>query len=103
LPLALPVLEDFDMKLPTYTPRDLAAFANADRVVCRAWVDGDWKEVEFFPEPGQSVRDRLAITNHALRHHKDFSKVMLYVGGLVDGILVKASVRHGEVPVELQR
>jgi hypothetical protein len=91
------------MKLPTYTPRDLLAFASADRVVARVWIRGEWKEQEFFPEPGQSVRDRLRVTQEALRHHRDFSKVMLYVAGKHKGELVKASVRHDHIPEELKR
>ena len=91
------------MKAPTYTPRDLLAFAHADRIVCRVRLNGEWKEQEFLPAAGQTVRGKLAEVQAALRHHRDFSQICLYVGGMVDGQRITASVRHDLMPVELQR
>lgn len=91
------------MRPPTYTPREMEAFGAADRVVARVCVMGDWKEQELFPSPGQSVRDKLAEVQHAIRHNRDFSKISLYVGGEVRGERMIASVRHDQIPDELQR
>jgi hypothetical protein len=91
------------MKLPTYTPRDLLAFENADRVVARIRINREWKEQEFYPVSGQTVREKLAEVQHALRHNRDFSSIALYVGGFHNGERMIASVRHDHLPEELRR
>ena len=47
-------------KDPAYTSREQVALDNADRIVCRVKLMGEWKEKEFFPEAGQTVRQKLA-------------------------------------------
>lgn len=91
------------MRAPTYTPREMEAFAAADRIVARLCVMGTWHEQEFLPSPGQTVRSKLAEVQMALRHHRDFSKICLYVGGMVRGERMIASVRHDLLPEELKR
>lgn len=91
------------MKPPSYTPREMEAFAAADRVIARLSIMGEWKETEFFPSPGQTVRNKLAEVQTALRHHRDFSKICLYIGGIVRGERMTASVRHDLLPEELKR
>lgn len=91
------------MRAPTYTPREIEAFDHADCVIARVHLAGEWREQVFLPGPGQSVRDKLVEVQHALRHHRDFSQIALYVGGTVRGERMIASVRHDLVPDELRR
>lgn len=92
-----------NIKIPSYSPRELEVIANADRVVARVYLNGQWKEQEFFPDPGQTVRERLEVTQHALRHHRDFSQICLYLGAEINGERATAAVPHDYIPLELKR
>lgn len=88
-------------KAPTYTPRELKAIAAADRIVARIIIAGEWKEMEFWPLEGQSVRSRLAEIQNELSGNRSLAKVCLYVGGMVDGERMIANVPHNLIPEEL--
>lgn len=92
------------MRAPTYTPREMQAFQAADRVIARVFLNGAWKEQQFLPGPGQTVRNKLAEVQHALRHHIDpNSGIVLYIGGPVNGEVMRAAVRRDSIPDELRR
>lgn len=86
---------------PTYTPRELKAIAAADRVVARIIFAGEWKEMEFWPLKGQSVRSRLAEVQAEIATNPALARVCLYVGGIVNGERMIANVPHNMIPEEI--
>ena len=88
-------------RAPTYTPRELKAIAAADRVVARIIIAGEWKEMEFWPLAGQSVRSRLAEVQAEIAGNPALARVCLYVGGMVDGERMIANVPHNLIPEEI--
>jgi hypothetical protein len=93
----------FIHKGPTYTPRELEALKNARRVVARVHLNGAWKEQVFEPEKLETPRDCLIRVQHALRFHRDFAGIVLYVEGqMKDGTKMRANVPHNWVPEELR-
>ena len=92
-------------KEPGYTSREQIALDNADRVVCRVKIQGEWKEQEFFPAAGQTVRQKLAEVQAALRHTPSVRGVCVYVGGIDPrtGERMIASVPHDWIPASVKR
>lgn len=92
-------------KDPTYTPREQIALDNADRVVLRVMIAGEWKEKEEFPSQGLSLLMTLNRLQNELRHSPDLRGVCLYVGGLDPrtGERMIASVPHDWVPENIRR
>lgn len=88
-------------KAPTYTPRELLALEAADRVVARIIIAGEWKEMEFWPLPGQSVRSRLAEVQAEIVGNNSLARICLYVGATVNGERMIANVPHNLIPQEL--
>lgn len=88
-------------RAPTYTPRELLAFGSADRIVARIVIAGEWKEMEFFPLAGQSVRSRLAEVQSEIAGNRSLTRICLYVGGVVNGERMIANVPHNMIPEEL--
>ena len=73
----------------------------ADRVVARVVIAGEWKEMEFWPLRGQTVRSRLAEIQAEFAANPALARVCLYVGGIVNGNRMIANVPHNFVPEEL--
>lgn len=90
-------------KAPVYTPRELLALEAADRVVARIIIAGEWKEMEFFPLVGQSVASKLAEVQKEIAGNRSLARICLYVGGMVNGERMIASVPHNLIPEELVR
>lgn len=88
-------------RAPTYTPRELLAFNAADRIVARIVIAGEWKEMEFWPLAGQSVRSRLAEVQAEIAGNNSLARICLYVGGMVNGERMIANVPHDLIPQEL--
>jgi hypothetical protein len=87
-------------KDPTYTPREDVALDNADRIVLRVRIRGEWHEKEEFQTCSLTLLDRLIDIQTQLRHSPDLRGVCLYVGGLdprTGGRMI-ASVPHDWVP-----
>jgi len=90
-------------KPPTYTPREVTALKAADRVVARTVITGTgrWAEQEFYPAPGQSIRDKLAEIQAEIAANPALKRVALYVGGIVNNERMIANVPHNFIPEEL--
>jgi hypothetical protein len=89
-------------KEPVYTSREQKALDAADRVVLRVMVLGEWKEKEIMAE-GRTVRAVLEETQGQLRHTPSLKGVCLYVGAIVDGERMIASMPHEWIPASLKR
>lgn len=87
-------------KTPTYSPREQEALRCACSVVARVRINQEWKEHVFTPEGTETVRDCLVRVQHALRHHRDFSGIVLYVEG-TNGM--RANVPHDWIPTEMEK
>lgn len=92
-------------KEPGYTSREQVALDNADRVVTRIRIQGEWKEREWMPAEGQSVRQCLEGIQSQLRHSPDIRGVCLYVSGAhpTTGERMKAAMPSDWVPASLRR
>jgi hypothetical protein len=82
------------MKAPQYNERELLAVRSADRVVARVRINKEWKETEFFPAEGQTIRAKLEEVQASLRHSPSFAGIALYVGAMINGERHIASVSH---------
>ena len=89
-------------KAPTYTPREILALKAADRVVGRIRLAGEWREMEFWPLAGQSVRSKLAEVQAEIQADPACARICLYVGGIVNGERMIANVPHDFIPAELE-
>jgi len=90
------------MKTPTYNERELRAVRAADRVVARVRIQGQWRETEFFPAKGQTIRQKLEEVQASLRHSPSFAGICLYVGAVLDGERHIASVSHDPIAIPTQ-
>jgi hypothetical protein len=90
---------------PTYTPREDIALANADCVILRVRIRGEWHEKEEYPAAGASLLSVLEGIQHQLRHSPDLRGICLYIGGKDPhtGERMKAAVPHEWVPENVRR
>lgn len=79
------------MKPPSYSPREYAALAAADRVVIRRWHEGRWIEAEF---KGAVVPILTTVQKFLADHPRESEGIILYVGGMVNGERMLANVRR---------
>lgn len=89
-------------KAPTYTPREMLALKAADRIVGRLRIAGEWKEMEFWPMAGQTVRSKLAEVQAEIAADPACARICLYVGAVVNGERMIANVPHNLIPAELE-
>lgn len=97
------------MRTPTYTPREIAAIAIADRVVVRLFnhTVKEWVEAEVLPTQFESVADCLrrvqADIANGIQHDRRLERACLYVAGdhPLWGRMVAAMPRTS-VPSELE-
>ena len=91
-------------KAPTYTPRELEALHSASAIIARVHLNGEWHEQRFEPEGTEAgARDVLMRVQHALRHHRDFSSIVLYAEGKsANGEMMRACVPHTHIPEQLR-
>lgn len=89
-------------KEPVYTSREQLALDNADRVVMRVFIAGEWKEKEVMAAP-HTVRQCLEAVQKELRHTPTLKGVCLYVGAMVRDERMIAAMPHDWVPASLKR
>jgi len=90
----------YQPKPPTYTPRELEAIRNADRVIVRVLREGrGWVEEEFFPKEGQKLAKRVREVRKAVKLMETriagSARMVIYVGGIVRGERMIAAVKRG--------
>ena len=98
VPLARP-RQVYEPKPPTYTPREMEAIKNADRVIVRILREGKgWVEEEFFPKEGQSLAQRLGEVQKAIKIMETriagSARMIIYIGGVVRGERMIAAVKR---------
>lgn len=90
------------MRTPIHSPREQEVLRAATTIVARALVGGEWREQEFPPDPALGERtpaDALRRVQHALRHHRDLSQIVLYAQ---DARGHRACLDHHTVPALME-
>lgn len=90
---------------PSYTPREEIALENAECIVLRIRIFGEWKEKREPAPPGATLLHVLEGIQAQLCHSPDIRGVCLYVGGADPrtGEMMKASVPHEWIPENVRR
>lgn len=94
------------MKEPSYNSRDIKILNNADRMILRLFINGEWRVSTEYPLENENmltcaerVRSNLI---EATRHHYDLSRVALYIGGPIDDTVGMVSIPRNYIPNQVR-